>query len=267
MTNPVPYGGCAWPVDPGCLGSLWEDLDPDVQERSLALASSTLRRLTAYRVGGCPVTVRPCSPAGFCASFVPFTGSFGMDWMQPGINGQGFWVNSCGCSGGCGCSVTAGVDLPGPVGRVDEVKVDGVILDEGDYEVRWNRLFWIGTGPSPFPATQDLNLPDSLPGTFSITYLNAYPVDMLGAQAAAYLAVEFANACSPTKKCKLPRNVTEVVRNGVSFTIEAGLFPQGRTGLNLVDAFIELWNPDGRTQQTRVWTPQSRYARTTFIGG
>ena len=33
---------------------------PEVQDRAPGLASATLRRLTGYRVGGCPITVRPC---------------------------------------------------------------------------------------------------------------------------------------------------------------------------------------------------------------
>lgn len=252
---PVAYGGCPWPMDAACLAEDWEGLDPAIRTRALALASSTLRRLTAYRVGGCPVTVRPCAPRAYCAPFVPFRGSYGSDWMYPGINAQGLWVNSCGCSGNCGCSITKGLALPLPIGRVDEVKVDGNVIPSTDYEVRDGLLIYIGSDLDGWPATQNLDLPDSLPGTFSVTYLNSYPVDMAGAQAVAYLAMEFAKACKGKGKCSLPRNVTDVVRNGVSFTIQAGLFPEGRTSIEVVDAFIELWNPGGRTQPTKVWTP------------
>lgn len=259
MSVPIPeYGGCLWPADPACLGDKWDALDALTQERALALASSTLRRLTAFRVGGCPVTVRPCAPRAFCGAFVPFSGSYGSDWMHPGINTAGLWVNSCGCSGGCGCTITKGVSLPAPIGEIYEVKVDGNVIDPADYRVVGHSLVWQGVGPSPFPATQDLSLPDSLPGTFSITYLNAYPVDLLGAQAAAFLALEFAKACKPAGKCSLPRGVTSVVRSGVSFQIEAGLFPNGRTSIDVVDAFLDLWNPDRRTQPSRVWTPDMR---------
>jgi hypothetical protein len=258
MSQMLPeYAGCLWPADPACLGERWDNLDDEVRERALALASSTLRRLTAFRVGGCPVTVRPCSPRGFSRSFVPFTGSFGREWMSPGVNGSGQWVNSCGCSGGCGCTITGSVHLAAPVGEVYEVKVNGNIIDPDDYRVVENSIVWQGDGPSPFPAMQDLSLPDSLPGTFSITYLNAYPVDLLGAQAAAYLALEFAKACKGKGKCDLPRGVTQVVRSGVSFSIEAGLFPNGRTGIDIVDAFLDLWNPERRTQASKVWTPDN----------
>lgn len=255
MSQMVPeYGGCAWPVDETCLGDEWDELSEQIKERAIALASSTLRRLTAFRVGGCPVTVRPCSPRGFCAPFVPFSGT--SSWIDPGIGAAGLWVNACGCSGGCACEITQAIELPRPIGRVDEVRIDGDVVDPADYAIREGRwLVWTGTGESPFPAMQNMNLPDTLPGTFSVTYLNAYPVDLLGAQAVGKLAAEFAKACKPKGNCSLPRNVTNVVRNGVSFTIQAGLFPQGRTGIDLVDAYIELWNPDHRSQATLVWTP------------
>ena len=64
--DPIPTSGCPWPVDPACLGEKWDELDPEVQERATGLASATLRRLTGYRVGGCPVTVRPCKAS--CAT-------------------------------------------------------------------------------------------------------------------------------------------------------------------------------------------------------
>lgn len=262
MSVTIPeYGGCLWPVDPACLADDWENLSPEVQTRALALASSTLQRLTAFRVGGCPVTVRPCAPRGYTDACLPFTGSFGTDWMSPGINGSGQWVNSCGCSGSCGCTMTAAIELPMPIGEVYEVKVDGNVIDPLDYDVRSNRwLVWVGDGPSPFPATQNMSRPDTLPDTFSVSYLNSYPVDQLGAQAAAFLAMEFAKACKGKGKCALPRGVTQVVRNGTSFSIEAGLFPNGRTGIDIVDGFIDMWNPDHRTQQTKVWTPSQARA-------
>lgn len=250
-----PFGGCLWDIDTACLGDEWDDLDTDVQERALALASMTLHRLTGYRVGGCPITVRPCQDTT-CGHYSPYgypgyPGGYGM-YPQ---NYAGTWSNSCGC-GSSACSSACEVKLPFPVGRVDQVKVDGAVLDPADYQIQnGNILVWIGSDPCPFPATQDLGKADTEPGTFSVTFLNAYPVDNTGAVAAAYLAMEFARACKPKGKCTLPRGVVNVVRNGISFDIEAGLFPNGLTGIDLVDAFIEAWNPDHRTQQTRVWAP------------
>ncbi len=254
IPEPVPeYGGCLWPADPGCLDTAWDAYDPALRERALALASSTLRRLSGNRVGHCPVTVRPCSPRGCTPAFVPYTG------MQPGMDINGRWVNSCGCSGGCECATACEIALPAPVGRVEEVKVDGAIIAETDYQIQNGHiLVWIGAGACPFPAVQNLALADTEVDTFSITYLNAYPVDLLGAQAVAMLALEFAKACTGKGACALPPNVTEVVRNGVSFSIAPGAFPGGYTGLRIVDAWIALWVPeDGPRRQSRVWSPDT----------
>ncbi len=37
--------------------------------------------------------------------------------------------------------------------------------------------------------------------------------------------------------------------------IATGSFPGGFTGIREVDAFISIWNPGGRRQQTQVWSP------------
>ena len=251
MTTPVPEpSGCPWPVDPACLGDEWDALDPTVQERATLLAGETLRRLTGYRVGGCPVTVRPCKASCANTAYLPFyTGGF-----NPHISIGGYWVNSCGCTTNCSCSELCTVTLPLPIGRIDEVVVDGVIVDPGDYTIIRNQLTWIGGGDCPWPICQDLSLPDTEPGTFSVTYLNAWPVDTLGAYAAGVLAYEYAQACVGNK-CRLPSNVTSLTRQGVTMEMATGSFPGGFTGIREVDAFIAIYNPRGVREQTRVWSP------------
>ena len=71
-----------------------------------------------------------------------------------------------------------------------------------------------------------MTLADTEPDTFSVTYLNGYPVDGLGAYAAGVLAMEFAKACTGGK-CRLPAGVTSVARQGVSLQIATGAFPAG----------------------------------------
>lgn len=252
------YSGCPWPLDAACLGDEWNDLDADVKERAVALASNTLRRLTGYRVGGCPITIRPCTQNG-CWGYYNWSanGAF-----NPNINALGLWNNSCACSGS-GCATSCEVSIPSPVGGITEVKVDGVVLDDEDYIVQHSNagdfLVWVGGGDCPWPKTQDLSLPDTEVGTFSITYLNSFPVDNTGAVAAAFLALEFAKACKPRGKCQLPRGVTSVVRNGISWDLEAGLFPNNSTGIDVVDAFVQSWNPAGLQQPSRVYVPGSTY--------
>jgi hypothetical protein len=163
---------------------------------------------------------------------------------------DGQWLNrACGHTPAATyCKPLSEVDIPGPVGYIDSLKIDGAEVDltTGDFRLDDGHLLvWQGSGASPLPETQDLNKPDTEPGTWSITYSRSYPVGEDAKIAVAYLAMEFAKACLPKAKCSLPRGVTNVVRNGVSFSVEAGLFPGGLTGIDVVDQFILKWAPAG----------------------
>lgn len=260
MSQTIPeYAGCIWPADPVCFTDEWEALDPTVRERALALASSSLEGLTAGRVGGCPITVRPCSRRA-CS---PAWAHSGGGPFYPN-NFGGRWFNTCTCSGQCGCTTMCEVSLRAPVGRVIEVKVDGAVLPLDNFRLdNGHILVWTGGGDCPMPASQNLSLPDTQVGTFSITYLNAYEVDGMGAQAVALLAMEFAKACGLKGKCALPRGVTDVVRNGLTFSVQVGLFPNGQTNIDPVDAFVRKWNPNGLTSAPTVWSPGQPEQRTS----
>jgi hypothetical protein len=245
---------CVWEPDPACLGDAWGVLTEEAKERALMLATSSLQMLTYYRVGACPITIRPC-PAGRpcpCA------------W-NPHVGTDGLWRNNC--SHQSRCAPVSEFAIPGPVGYIDSVKIDGVEVDVHTDDWRLDNgylLVWQGDGPSPLPATQDLNRSDDEPGTWSITYSRSYPVLADGRLAVAYLAMEFAKACAPKGKCSLPRGVTSVVRNGVSFSIEAGLFPSGLTGIDIVDQYILKWAPAGApTKAATVFDPRSQTPRRT----
>lgn len=243
------YDGCPWPVDPACLGESWEaDFSEEVKTRSIALAGNTLRRLTAYRVGGCPVAIRPCTQS-VLRGFGYYAFWYDSGWHP--MNWSGVWVNSCGCDRTC---THSRITLPAPNGGQVVVKVDGVELTENtDYWI--DDLDVVRMGGLAWPLSQNLDLPDTEVGTFSITYLNSFPVDGLGAYACGLLARQYALACTGDGKCKLPATVTSVVRQGVSYTLAAGSFPNGETGIREVDAYIGLWNPAHRKQGPKVWAP------------
>lgn len=253
MTTQVPeFGGCLWPVDAACFTDEWNAHPPEVQDRALALASATLQRLTGNRVSNCPVTIRPCRPEQRVDIRRAYVSAFGSPAFAP-FNYGGEWVNVA-CAGG-DCETDCEVLLPGPVGRIDSVKVDGVVLEPTEYRLdSGSILVWTGEGECPWPATQNMRLPDTEVGTFSITYLNAYPVDSIGAYAVGVLAREYAKACSG-QKCKLPTGVTSITRQGVSMELVTGAFPGGMTGIREVDTFIALWNPTGLQRQASVWSP------------
>lgn len=253
---------CVWDVDPEVLAEAWDSYDESVQERALLLATSTLQTLTNYRVGSCPITIRPC----------PETSRCGCDWnplSHSGATGpvlwDGNWYNTCRHRTRCG--PLSEIDIPGPVGYVSELRIDGVDQDlwNGDWRLDDGHLLvWQGLGASPVPLTQNLSRPDTEVGTWSLTYSRSYPVLADARIAVSQLALEMAAAITPRKKCALPRGVTNVVRNGVSFSLEAGLFTNGLTGLDAVDAFILKWAPAGGPSQTAVvFDPGKRSPRRT----
>lgn len=260
MTETVPgLPDICWPIDDGCDDN-FKSLPQEVQDRSAALAVQTLRMLTGYQVGGCPVTVRPCKQS--CLPL--YNSSIGGVPFVPYINGGGNWLNvACGnCVGDCSCAVLEQIDLPLPVGRVDEVRVDGVVLDQSAWRLDPpGHLVRLDGGS--WPTCQDMTLADTEVGTMSVTYLNAAVVDGLGAYAGGVLASEFAKACAG-QKCRLPTGVTEITRRGFTMTIPAGMFTEGLTGIREVDAFILAYNPYRQKTPSMVWSPDQ--VRTRVVG-
>lgn len=246
---------CVWEPDETVLAAnKWSELTEDVQERALLLASSTLQMLTYYRVGTCPITIRPIPSTSRCGcGFNP----------HQGVNGR--WYNNCHHRAVFG--PLSEIDIPGPVGYIDSLLIDGVEIDihNGDWRLdNGHLLVWQGDGPSPVPSYQDLNKPDTDPGTWSLTYSQSYAVLADGRIAVAFLALQFAEAIKPKGKCALPRGVTSVVRHGVSFSLESGLFTNGLTGIDTVDQYILKWAPAGSpTQSATVFDPRSMPPRIT----
>lgn len=263
---PAPLDNC-WPVDWSvCSADTLAELTPEQIAISEALAAQTLRMLTGYRVGGCPTTVRPCNrscvPGSWLSapdpgSYYAAIGGFGFS-PYIGVNGQ--WMNACGCwSDGCSCVKVEEVRLPGHVGFVESVVLDGVILPGTSYRID-NGNMLVRTDGGSWPVCQDMNL-DSGVGTFLVTYLDGNPVDGVGAMVAGLLAAEYAQACVGGD-CVLPGNVTNLVRAGVTQEFDEEMFPGGKTGQYTVDSFIRIWNPT-ETLPSGIYSPDFPRARRT----
>lgn len=260
-----------WPVDTSCVPD-WDewDVEPDPdadpptegvplytdadKARAVALAGQTLRVLTGYRVGGCPVTVRPCRQG--CADSTwrtyPVGGPGALPWHP--VNLGGTWLNiGCGHTGGCGCGGLSEVRLYGTVGQIQQVLVDGMVLDPTAYRLdSGGRL--VRTDGGTWPLCQNMAAADTETGTWSVTYTPGVAVDGLGALAAGALAGEFVRACTGGE-CALPDTVTSVVRNGLTMTLDPGLFPGNRTGIRVVDLYVDRYNPHGLKAAPTVWSP------------
>jgi hypothetical protein len=117
--------GCAYTLDQ--LDDMREKPEVLAQmERSEALAWMQLAALTADQIGACPITG---------------------------------WVNACGCAAGdCSCTALCEAILPGPVGSVVEILLDGAVLDPSAYRIdNGNRL--VRTDGDCWPACQDMISP------------------------------------------------------------------------------------------------------------
>lgn len=237
-----------WPVDTGGCPD-FEYHNVEVRDLAEALAAQTIRMLTGYSVGGCPVLLRPC-----LSRCLTTAGYYQSHAMNPYIDAYGSWHNACSCSPtGCSCSALHRAYLGSPVGAVLEVKINGVPLDDSAWSVQGGYL--IRQDGDSWPVCQDLTLPDTETNTFSVSVQRGRPVDGLGARVAGTLACEYAKAISGDKSCRLPKNVTTITRQGVTLELDNSLFPGGLTGIREVDVYVRAHNPYGLRRPSAVWSP------------
>lgn len=241
-------------------------------ERAEAFAWSLLAALTNYRIGTCPITVRPCRaacapPGSWIAAPVgrgSFAGAIGtIGGWSPHITG-GRWVNACGCgTGDCGCSSLSEAYLPGPVGRVLSVWLDGVELPKTAYRVlNGNRL--VRVDGEDWPACQDQSLDDQQ--GFSVTYYRGAAPNAMTRAAAGALADEFLKSCDGDETCRLPGNLTRMTGAGQSYEFDPQDFATGDLGIPEVTAVIRIYNPNNLRSPVIVASPDV-YATPTMTAG
>ena len=239
----------------------WDTYAPELQERATDLAWATLRTLTGGRVGNCPTIVRPClgPPCDACTNWwrqhLHGTGS----WVMAGIR-AGEWVNcGCGVKPSCSCSPLCEIVMPGPIAELLAVKLNGVDQDLSDYRIdNLHRI--VRLDGLCFPSCQDMTADWDEPGAFGIEYLPGIIPSGSGLWAAGVLACEYAKACTGGK-CRLPSSVTSVVRQGVTFNMDEGMWSNGLVGIREVDAYILSVNPNKHKVPPMVWSPDVPWAK------
>jgi len=236
-----------------------------IMERSEAFAWQTLAALTAYRIGTCPIVVRPCAqrcaPQGTWMEAVVTTGStipvvtIGRSFT-PHMEG-GNWVNSCGCetADSCGCGSLSEIILPGPVGEIVKVTVDKVVLDRSAYRVdNGNRL--VRQDGESWPVAQDMSLPAS-EATFTVEYYRGAAPNEITRYAAGVLAAEFYKGCTNSSKCRLPRGTVSVQRRGTSIELNSDFMKSLMTWPEIAPV-VAMFNPNHLKSAPRVLSPDSR---------
>lgn len=137
-----------------------------------------------------------------------------------------FCTWSCDCRG---CSLL----LPAPVKEVLVVEVNGDLYEN-----------WVQRGDAILSSTP-------WPRDVTVTYLRGIDPPAGAARAVSELAREIALATCNPSKCRIPPNL--VRRTFQGDTIDLGMRPEGKTGLTLVDLWIEAAN--GINPPAKVWSP------------
>ena len=252
------FGPCSpWPVYFTCDVSAYS---PAATGQAVQLATDLLWGLSGRQFGTCTVTTRPCREE--CAGEGPFGGAL-YPWLPTSSVAQIGWDTSwwfeAGCGscdfGSCSCNRISQIRLPSPVNQVVQVKVDGSPLVTGAYRLDNNRLL-LRTDGQMWPRCNDLNLDDTHSGTWSVTASYGEDVPQSGQVAMGQLTCEILKAMNG-QDCQLPANVTQLIRQGVTITMPSigELLDNHRTGLYLVDLFLQAVNPNKLVQRSRVYSP------------
>lgn len=256
LGGPCASWDAVWTCDVSCES-------PTVTAQAVELATEVVWALSGRQFGLCEVTLRPCRRE--CTDFPWPSGGYsewaGTTWISPAlISGQWFNVICGRCTRGCSCSSISEVLLPAPVHDVVQVKIDGVVVTGSDYRLDDNRILVLLNGD--WPTCNDLALADTEPNTWSVTARYGLEVPAGGAWAVGELACELIRARNG-EDCRLPRNVTQLVRQGVTiqFPDVRELMREGLTGLYLVDQFVTTWNPSHLRRRSGTYSVDQPPAR------
>lgn len=237
---------------------------PTPTDDQLQMASDILFELSGHRFPGvCEDVVRPCGRS--------LSNDGPMSYSDVGSVSYAGWGrfalgDSCGCGNGrsCGCNRPSEITLGGwPVVGVSQVKVDGAIVAPSLYRVddyRYLVRLPAADGSNPgWPCCQDVSLASTEEDTFEVSYTYGVAPPAAGVMAAAAFACEIALACTGGDGCRLPRRVTQVVRQGVTMATILDPFDfldNGRTGVYEADLFLSTYGP-GRKKRlgTQVVNP------------
>jgi hypothetical protein len=158
-----------------------------------------------------------------------------------------------------------------PARAIIQVKIDGVpVLEANNWRLDRHRFLTriadANGDPQFWPSCQRMDLADSEVGTFSVRYSFGQDPPWDGQAAAAQLACEIFKGCTGSE-CALPSGVVRITRQGVTIDKMATLgWVRGkfagtegyRTGLSMVDAFLNSVNKEGLSRRPVIVTPGKR---------
>jgi hypothetical protein len=198
--------------------------------------------------------VRPTSlprlTPDFTFSKFMFTNGFASGW-----NSAWLWGRCIGGGHG-GCCGQSHIGLGRtPIVSIEEILIDGNVLDPSEYHV--DDAKWLVRNCGGWPTCQNLGCPTTDPCTFSVDFTWGQNPPQSGQRAAGLLAAELYKADTPGLTCALPQRVTSISRQGVSFAVlDSQTFLQKNlTGIYNIDTFIMAYNPSGSMRRPTVFSP------------
>lgn len=227
------------------------EVDSGVMEDMLLVASETLYVLSGrqFRGAGCEATVRPEFPCGL--DYGPCGGPYEVLLPHYPVT-EVTEVKVRQRHNGDLETLTADqyrLDNHSILVRLEDS--DGVYRQWPRQEVRQN-----SNGTAPY---------------FEVTYTYGQSPPLLGITAARDLACEFALACDPAAagKCRLPKNVQSIVRQGVSqeFIDVTQFLAEDLMGIHSCDVFLKVFNKAKLRRRASVWSPDLPSFRSVPFAG
>jgi hypothetical protein len=217
----------AWPITWACDTT---DVDPELLALAEAGAMSILWSYGGRAVGRCTFTEGYWPPCNECPG-APYKGA------------DGLWRNGSGAHDCCRVLLARQ-----PVASVDAVTADGVLLDASEYV---SDGAWLRRQGECWPCGQGCSDPPLV-----VTYTAGLPLPAFTAAAMGEVACEVLLGLQG-HPCKLPSRAITITRQGVTVQLSSGddLAEQKRLGLPIADAWINLVNPGGLVQRSRVYSP------------
>lgn len=220
---------------------------PDEDIAPLLMPASEL----CYKLSGrefpglCTVTdLRPCVSPGTYATLPHSLSELILWYGKCGCGGQP-WAGSCTCTDWI-YQLDLGPYSPTSKAQVSEVRVDGLPFDPAKWTISDFQYLQRLDGQS-WPLIQRLDVASDQPLTWAIDLEYGVKPPEDAQLACAMFCGEMALALNPESgECSLPERVQSVVRQGVTYVVTD---PQdyvnaGRTGILLVDIWLNATNPD-----------------------
>lgn len=214
--------------------------------RVMMIASEILWALSGRRWYG-----SGCLEEAYLRSTPPRTGTgtwpYHRSWGNCGCWGRADWVN--------GYPVAPYVGQWSHSGGAYAVKLPrDVVTEIVSVTVDGNSFTSYNLTRSGWLERLDGQAWDTCSGSTVVTYRHGEPPPLGGVQACLTLAIELARDFYGIGKCKLPKRVSTVTRQGVTVDIVDSLdiLKEGGTGLTSVDLWLRSVNPEARPQRAGV---------------